>query len=119
VDEVATPLMLGCTTGKPPAEIMTEIFRVLRNMHVSWKKLGPYNLKCLYRWHSNLAAVGPTATLTDFALAHRIMQWNLMNPRFVELHGVPMTWRVESGEWRSISASASHARRHLFRSLVS
>ena len=21
-----------------------------------WKKLGPYNLKCLYKWHSKLAA---------------------------------------------------------------
>jgi 5'-AMP-activated protein kinase catalytic alpha subunit len=26
---------------------MAEIFRVLREMNVQWKKLGPYNLKCL------------------------------------------------------------------------
>jgi|AntAceMinimDraft_1070359.scaffolds.fasta_scaffold61548_1 5'-AMP-activated protein kinase catalytic alpha subunit len=28
---------------------MSEIFRVLRGMNVSWKKLGPYNVKCLCR----------------------------------------------------------------------
>ena len=36
-----------------PAEVMAEIFRVLHYMNVRWKKLGPYNLKCLYK----LAAV--------------------------------------------------------------
>ena len=45
--------MLGSTTRMAPAEVMAEIFRVLRYMNVSWKKLGPYNLKCLYK----LAAV--------------------------------------------------------------
>jgi len=45
--------MLGSTTRMAPAEVMAEIFRVLRHMNVRWKKLGPYNLKCLYR----LAAV--------------------------------------------------------------
>ena len=28
--------MLGSTTSMAPAEVMTEIFRVLRNMNVSW-----------------------------------------------------------------------------------
>ena len=41
--------MLGSTTQMAPAEVMAEIFRVLRAMNVSWKKLGPYNLKCLYK----------------------------------------------------------------------
>jgi 5'-AMP-activated protein kinase catalytic alpha subunit len=45
--------MLGSTTRMAPAEVMAEIFRVLRFMNVSWKKLGAYNLKCLYK----LAAV--------------------------------------------------------------
>ena len=39
--------MLGSTTTMAPAEVMAEIFRVLRDMNVQWKKLGPYNLKCL------------------------------------------------------------------------
>ena len=39
--------MLGSTTTMAPAEVMAEIFRVLREMNVQWKKLGPYNLKCL------------------------------------------------------------------------
>ena len=41
--------MLGSTTRMAPSEVMAEIFRVLRYMNVSWKKLGPYNLKCLYK----------------------------------------------------------------------
>ena len=45
--------LLGRPTRMAPAEVMAEIFRVLRAMNVSWKKLGPYNLKCLYK----LAAV--------------------------------------------------------------
>ena len=45
--------MLGSTTRMAPAEVMAEIFRVLHYMNVRWKKLGPYNLKCLYK----LAAV--------------------------------------------------------------
>jgi len=48
--------MLGSTTQMAPAEVMAEIFRVLRAMNVSWKKLGPYNLKCLYKMAAAAAA---------------------------------------------------------------
>ena len=48
--------MLGSTTQMSPAEVMNEIFRVLRSMNVSWKKLGPYNLKCLYKMAAAAAA---------------------------------------------------------------
>jgi 5'-AMP-activated protein kinase catalytic alpha subunit len=41
--------MLGSTTTMAPPAVMTEIFRVLTAMGVAWKKLGPYNLKCLYK----------------------------------------------------------------------
>jgi hypothetical protein len=30
---------------------------------MSWKKLGPYNLKCLYKWHSKLAGAVSGARL--------------------------------------------------------
>jgi 5'-AMP-activated protein kinase catalytic alpha subunit len=49
--------MLGSTTQMAPAEVMTEIFRVLRSMNVQWKKLGPYNVKCLYKMAAVAAAV--------------------------------------------------------------
>ena len=48
--------MLGSTTQMAPAEVMAEIFRVLRAMNVSWKKLGPYNPKCLYKMAAAAAA---------------------------------------------------------------
>ena len=41
--------MLGSTTTMAPPAVMAEIFRVLTAMGVAWKKLGPYNLKCLYK----------------------------------------------------------------------
>ena len=48
--------MIGSTTRMAPAEVMAEIFRALRAMDVSWKKLGPYNLKCLYKMAGRIAA---------------------------------------------------------------
>jgi 5'-AMP-activated protein kinase catalytic alpha subunit len=48
--------MIGSTTRMAPAEVMAEIFRALRAMDVSWKKLGPYNLKGLYKMAGRIAA---------------------------------------------------------------
>ena len=48
--------MLGSTTTMAPAEVMSEIFRVLREMNIQWKKLGPYNLKCLCKIAAAAAA---------------------------------------------------------------
>ena len=48
--------MIGSTTRMAPAEVMAEIFRALRAMDESWKKLGPYNLKCLYKMAGRIAA---------------------------------------------------------------
>ncbi|GAA0146990.1 non-receptor serine/threonine protein kinase [Lithospermum erythrorhizon] len=39
---------LGLQSRAHPREIMNEVLKALQELNVSWKKLGPYNMKC--RW---------------------------------------------------------------------
>ncbi|XP_042397568.1 SNF1-related protein kinase catalytic subunit alpha KIN10-like isoform X1 [Zingiber officinale] len=39
---------LGFESRAHPREIMTEVLKALRDLNVSWKNIGNYNIKCLY-----------------------------------------------------------------------
>ncbi|XLS91732.1 hypothetical protein HN51_067740 [Arachis hypogaea] len=39
---------LGLQSRAHPREIMTEVLKALQELHVCWKKIGHYNMKC--RW---------------------------------------------------------------------
>mmetsp|Transcript_4722 Transcript_4722/g.9611 ORF Transcript_4722/g.9611 Transcript_4722/m.9611 type:complete len:490 (-) Transcript_4722:61-1530(-) len=39
---------LGIPTRRPPAEVMSELFRALQTLQVGWKRTQPYNIKCRY-----------------------------------------------------------------------
>ncbi|KAL3526549.1 hypothetical protein ACH5RR_011205 [Cinchona calisaya] len=39
---------LGLQSRAHPREVMTEVLKALQELSVSWKKIGPYNMKC--RW---------------------------------------------------------------------
>ncbi|KAA8540991.1 hypothetical protein F0562_024871 [Nyssa sinensis] len=40
--------LLGLQSPAHPREIMTQIFRALQELNVRWKKIGHYNMKCLW-----------------------------------------------------------------------
>ncbi|KAI3825640.1 hypothetical protein L1987_07164 [Smallanthus sonchifolius] len=39
---------VGVKITANPHEIMTQVLEVLRNLNVCWKKIGPYNIKCIW-----------------------------------------------------------------------
>ena len=83
-----------------PAEVMSEIFRVLREMNIQWKKLGPYNLKCLCKIAAAAAASNAGWTSTSAAATTR---WTRARARAAETgkdRGRPGAAEGDAGEVR-------------------
>ncbi|KEH26241.1 SNF1-related protein kinase catalytic subunit alpha KIN10 [Medicago truncatula] len=39
---------LGLQSRAQPREIMTDVLKALQELNVCWKKIGPYNMKCIW-----------------------------------------------------------------------
>ncbi|KAK1292710.1 SNF1-related protein kinase catalytic subunit alpha KIN10 [Acorus calamus] len=58
--------VLGIQTEASPREALTEILRALQRLNASWKKIGPYNMKC--KW---------SPTISGYFSAHRLINIDL------------------------------------------
>eukprot|EP00238_Polyblepharides_amylifera_P000466 CAMPEP_0196572784 /NCGR_PEP_ID=MMETSP1081-20130531/2766_1 /TAXON_ID=36882 /ORGANISM="Pyramimonas amylifera, Strain CCMP720" /LENGTH=446 /DNA_ID=CAMNT_0041890217 /DNA_START=123 /DNA_END=1463 /DNA_ORIENTATION=+ len=55
---------LGIQTRRPPAEMMTEVFRTLQSIGVGWKRTQPYTVKCRQQLAAATTSHPPSSVLT-------------------------------------------------------
>ncbi|XP_057757265.1 SNF1-related protein kinase catalytic subunit alpha KIN10-like [Arachis stenosperma] len=58
---------LGLQSGAHPREIITEVLKALRELQVCWKKIGHYNIKCLWVNNHDLGDYGSNNVDNDIA----------------------------------------------------
>ncbi|XP_024014680.1 SNF1-related protein kinase catalytic subunit alpha KIN11 isoform X1 [Eutrema salsugineum] len=59
---------LGLQSQAHPREIMSEIFKALQNLKVSWKMIGDYNMKCRWVHQSDISKENPNMMKDECAM---------------------------------------------------